>query len=465
MEDYAQTRLDQLSGGQKQKIAIAIALAMDPEIIVLDEPTANLDPQSTRDVFTILEKLHQEQGKTIILVEHKLEHLLEKTEHIVALDQSGAVLLCGDTCPVLAALVFDPQYGDQQLFLPQSLLLLRDLLQDPTAPREAEEFAEKARERLIVLSPTQLQAFIRQTWQELFAVFGLPQRQPTAKIAPPPPLLETKRLCFSFGKGKKTYPILRGVEMTIRQGDFCAIVGPNGAGKTTMLNLIFRALEGYQGSILLESRDILKMKKRDLYQRMGLVFQNPEWQFVANTVSQELEFSLRGKKLSKVEANKQIRQVMEQFGFSDPEQSPYLLSQGQKRRLSVAAMLLTGQRLLFLDEPTFGQDHANQQQLMQMMQELNSRGVTVVMVTHDMPLVADYASRVLLLLEGRIAYDGSPGELFANADLTKQAALICPEILELTRGLEGVLHYLSGRELTRAMRAVFVQGGLTDVSL
>ncbi len=253
--------------------------------------------------------------------------------------------------------------------------------------------------------------------------------------------------------------------MTIRQGDFCAIVGPNGAGKTTMLNLIFRALEGYQGSILLESRDILKMKKRDLYQRMGLVFQNPEWQFVANTVSQELEFSLRGKKLSKVEANKQIRQVMEQFGFSDPEQSPYLLSQGQKRRLSVAAMLLTGQRLLFLDEPTFGQDHANQQQLMQMMQELNSRGVTVVMVTHDMPLVADYASRVLLLLEGRIAYDGSPGELFANADLTKQAALICPEILELTRGLEGVLHYLSGRELTRAMRAVFVQGGLTDVSL
>lgn len=253
--------------------------------------------------------------------------------------------------------------------------------------------------------------------------------------------------------------------MTIRQGDFCAIVGPNGAGKTTLLNLIFRALEGYQGSILLGNRDILKMKKRDLYQHMGLVFQNPEWQFVANAVRQELEFSLRGKKLAREEAEKQVRQVMAQFGFSDPEKSPYLLSQGQKRRLSVAAMLLTGQKLLFLDEPTYGQDYANQQQLMQMMLELNRQGVTVVVVTHDLSLVADYASRVLLLLEGRIAFDGPPAELFANEELLKRAALTCPEIYELTRSLPGVPHYFSGRELTRDMRAVFVQGGLADVSL
>ena len=333
-------RLSTLSGGQKQKIAIAAVLVMSPKILLLDEPTANLDPVSRKEILDLILNLQRERLFTVIIVEHNIAEIIDAVDSLTVFDENGAVISTG--C----------MESDKTLVIPE-------------------------------LEPE------------------------TTGFAPPDssePILEIKNLSFSYPG--MDMPVLADFDLSINRGDFLAVLGANGTGKTTLLKLIFQILKQNSGQISFQNKPVSSIRKKTLYESMGLVFQNPEDQFVANTVHDEMFFSLKRTRTSREVKEARIKDMLSRFHLEETlEKSPFILSQGQKRRLSVAVMLLTGQKLLFLDEPTFGQDHENREELMKDMQTLAADGVTVVMITHDLSLVQRYASRVVEISDGKVLYD------------------------------------------------------------
>ena len=374
MTEFRETALSELSGGQKQKVAIASIIAMNPAVLLLDEPTANLDPKSRREVLSMIAGLARKQGITIIMVEHNLADVFDDIDRITVMDSEGGIVCDADrdeALDIIASKLCDAIRG----FLPRILWSDGDVCSVWTDEKMSKE-----------------------------------------------PLIEIEDIHFSYplnnGLFRKSYgpEILKGLSLTINRGDFMVIAGRNGVGKTTLVNLLFRTAEQQRGAIRLDGKDIRKYKTKDLYSRMGLVFQNPELQFVTNQVDEELLYSLKQMQdLSDDEKSQRVDSMLEQFHLSDYKScSPYVLSQGQKRRLSVATMLLTGQEILFLDEPTYGQDYENKRELMVDMLELNSKGVTIVFITHDEDLIREYAQRVVYIEDGATALDGRPEKYFGR---------------------------------------------------
>ena len=352
LSGYEECDLNNLSGGQKQKIAIASILVTEPEVLLLDEPTANLDPESRKQIFDLILKLAKEKNITIILVEHNVEEIIEQIDHLVILDLQGRKF-----CDV---------HGKSVV------------------------------ENFRVWSESQ----IAKRNQSNVSKIELSQEC----------ILELSDISFSYQKqgfrkrilSEDNY-ILRHLNLRINKQDFLAITGKNGVGKTTLLRVIFQIFKQNEGRILLYGKPIESYKKKELYNTIGLVFQNPEEQFVTNTVWDEMMFSLKKVKMNPNEKEEKVKKMLERFHLeTEKEKSPFVLSQGQKRRLSVASMLLTDQKILFLDEPTYGQDYENRRELMNDMEMLRNEGVTIIMITHDMHLVKQYATKKVVIANGHV---------------------------------------------------------------
>ena len=233
--------------------------------------------------------------------------------------------------------------------------------------------------------------------------------------------------------------------MTLRisQGSFLAVVGANGAGKSTLVRLLSGVLRPPEGSVFLRGADLRGVPDPRLTATVGYVFQNPEHQFVADTVAGELVFSLRGPRGGGTGDESQgtlVQSWLQRFGLDHlAAANPFTLSQGQKRRLSVAAMLIRGQEAIILDEPTFGQDESQTEGLLALLEELHAEGRTVVVVTHDMRLVAEHARSVLVLVDGRVAYDGVPAAFFADLAAVAAVGLHAPPLARLADALQPAL--------------------------
>jgi energy-coupling factor transport system ATP-binding protein len=255
-----------------------------------------------------------------------------------------------------------------------------------------------------------------------------------------PPILEVRDLTFAYRDGHRA---LDGVSLEVRPGEFLAIAGANGAGKTTLGSLLSGVLEPPRGKVFLQGRDAGQLPAWAVAEKVGHVFQNPEHQFVADTARGELAFSLSPKDRGRPGhlSPEQERLTDEWLGRLDllklAEANPFSLSQGQKRRLSVAAMLIRGCPVLILDEPTLGQDAVQSSRLMDMMVDFRQAGGTVVMITHDMRIVADYASRVVVLGSGKVMFSGAPDGLFAQPDVVRAARLSLPAVAEVGLLLQG----------------------------
>ena len=417
LEAFRKRAVSTLSGGQKQKLAIASALVMDAELLLLDEPSALLDALSRAEIMELLHRLVREEGKTILLVEHNLDEVLPYVGHVVVLERGGRAVLDGSAHDVFSALAFDPAFAELPVCLPEPLTLLRGWLHD--RPNEKKE--RFCREKLAVSKSGAFEVPYREI-AALIAACGEPApsrvfpKEPDERSTAPA-VVEARALAFRYpsrrGESEPPAEVLSGVDFLVREGEWVAIAGANGAGKTTLLQILFRVLGGYSGDVFADGTALQEIPRHALYKRMGLLFQNPEWQFVTNRVEDELLFSLRQSSLSEREKLERVASLLVQFHLEPyRERSPYLLSQGEKRRLSVACMLLTGQRVLFFDEPTYGQDSETARELLTFLESLRASGVTIVTVTHDMGLVCQYAGRVLLLSEGKIVYDGKPEPLF-----------------------------------------------------
>lgn len=403
------TRLDRLSGGMKQRLALACLLAMQPQILVLDEPTSNLDPQGSREFFPTLEGLRRH--RTILIIEHKLDELIHLVDRVLILSPEGKILAQGEPRQVFAdeALRLE-EYG---IWLPQVAELALRLGITPL-PLMVDEAAAALAGR-----PYDSRAV-------------MPER--TTGKPPGKPAIEVKDLDFTYPNGTVA---LRGASLTVAEGDFFALLGPNGSGKTTLANLVINILRPPPGRVRVLGHDVTEMSIYELTQAVGYVFQNPEHQFVADTVYDEMAYSLRARGVEEEAIRERVEPLLAGFGLMPYARiNPFALSQGQKRRLSVATMLVVGQRILILDEPTFGQDRLTARRLMERLQALNAVGVTVIIITHDMRLVAEYARQVAVLLDGRVVYQGPAKDLYHDEELLGRTNLASPPLYELSRRLK-----------------------------
>ncbi|QBD77885.1 ABC transporter ATP-binding protein [Ktedonosporobacter rubrisoli] len=417
--------VESLSGGYKQRLSLACALAMRPRILVFDEPTANLDPLGTRDVFAAIRDLKQTGLYTIILIEHKLDDVLDFIDRVVVLAAGGKILVEGDPRTVFTE--HAELLTKEGIWMPQVALLAHRLHASgwtlepfPLTHEEALAAWKHAPARTNSLSEVACSPVLPRTLL------------PISSVKQSVPAVEVRHLSFHVGEQR----ILEDISLRVPPGDFLALVGANGAGKTTLAYHLADIVHPARGSVFHYGADITTLSPRELLKRVGYVFQNPEHQFVAGSVEEELRFGLQQLHLPAWEIEQRVRRVLEQFALSRyAKANPFTLSHGEKRRLSVATMLLSDQQILILDEPTFGQDQRNARALLDLLQTLNRAGQTIVIITHDMALVAEYARHVAVLVQGQLRYHGQVAQLFAQANLLQEAHLGLPPIAKLAQQL------------------------------
>ena len=416
-------RLDQLSGGTKQRVTLAAILAMGPGALVLDEPTANLDPQGTTELFATLADLCRDSNRSLLLVEHRLDDILALIDRVVVLDESGTGALTGPPREIFErhAATLD-QLG---VWVPQ-VARLAALFPGAKAPLTIAEAADL----LVTAWPTNQSRHSRES--------GNPPSSAGAAI------LAAEQVSYRYTPDGP--PALAEVDLTVRSGEFLALAGANAAGKTTLALLLAGALQPTTGRVLLDGRDLLTVPERDMRRRLAYVFQYPEHQFVTGTVQSELLFGLRARGVAPAAAAERALTALERIGLADLAAAhPLSLSHGQKRRLSVATALVTEPDVVLLDEPTFGQDRRYTDELLALLTDLHRSGTTVVVITHDMTLVAEHATRVVALASGHVVFDGTPAALFARPDLLTRCALRLPPIAQAVQ---------QARELRAALPAV-----------
>jgi energy-coupling factor transport system ATP-binding protein len=383
-----------LSGGQIQKLGVAAVLAMQPDLIILDEPTSNLDPAATHYMHQLFLSL-RDAGKTVLLVTRELDDFLAKVDQLLVLEE-GQVHACGSPCDVL---IEHGCYMTDSLgvWLPETVEIGL-ALSEPCTTQQG-------------VPITVNETFDLLAQQNLLHAGLMGEEQSLPLWDHQQPLIHLENLSYGYTEGTLA---LQDVSLDIRAGEMLAIVGRNGAGKSTLAKLLVGLLKPQKGELTLFGKSARHWKIQDLAAHISLVFQNPEHQFLTDTVSEEIEYSLLSRGVNEEsEVKDGIQNMLTLLGLTDfSAQHPFSLSAGMKRRLGVATMLVGDPQVLLVDEPTYGQDKGMTTTLMSIMNDIRARGIAVVMITHDMRLVQEYAGRVVVMNEGLVLYDGPPAGLF-----------------------------------------------------
>jgi len=411
--DHRHNLVWNLSGGQVQKLGLATVLAMRPKMIVLDEPTSNLDPAATQSVHELVLELRRE-GITILLVSRELDEILTDADQLLVLED-GRLLASGPPRTVLR------EHGEYLVdslgvWLPETCEIGISLLR--TGLLGTNKIPITVDETISVLNKVDLLSIGPQ--DELTESRN---HVTTASITP------DEEVLISGGDLHYTYPggteALRGIDLDIKASEWLMIVGRNGAGKSTLAKMLVGLIKPQLGILAMFGRDARRWKVEELANHIALVFQNPEHQFLTDKVSDEISYSLLAQGITDPhEVKHRTEEILEQLGLQDvTDVHPFALSAGLKRRLGVAVMLVGDPKVLVVDEPTYGQDREMTHTLMALMRNNQARGVAVLMITHDMRLVGEYGERVVVMSNGIILFDGASSDLFNHQKILQQANL------------------------------------------
>jgi energy-coupling factor transport system ATP-binding protein len=419
-----------LSGGEKQRVALAAMLAMQPRILILDEPTSNLDPVGTSEVLDAIDRIRDRLDLTLLVIEHEVDAVFDRADRVLLVEDKT---VHGPTTPRDFVTERGLDVRDQLgLWIPQAvevgLELRRVGVPIPQVPLNGDELVASLGS---FAGPPPTLSSARQ-----------PGRLPGEAV------IEAKGVSFAYEANQ----VLKGVNVAAYAHELLAIVGQNGSGKSTLAQLFNGILTPGSGTVLVEGKATTEYDFAHLVKRVAYIFQVPEKQFIRNTVYDEIAHGIRALGLPETEVDPKVESILKGLGLLEHrDRSPYVLSHGQKRRLSVAAMVVSEPDVVILDEPTFGQDYYQAQRLMRLLRQLADDGAAVVFITHDMRLVAEYADRCAVLADGQIAFEGSPPELFDSSEVLARAKLKAPPIHGFSKRLTGTMT-LDSQELTRRLK-------------
>ena len=419
-----------LSGGQKQRVSLAGILVDDVDILLFDEPLASLDPKTGKKIIEIIDKLHQETNKTCIIIEHRLEDVLHRIVDRIILMDNGMIV--SDTTP------------DELLASP---LLAKHGIREPLylSALKAAKCEIGAQDNPCNLSLMALDKY-KSKISSWFETKNAPV-EPAASV----PLLSLNSLTYSYDGEVNA---LEDVSFTINKGEFVSILGKNGSGKSTITKLIMGVVQPDSGNITLDGNCLSKLSIFERCKRVGVVMQNPNHMISHHMIFDEVAFGLRNSGADEKEIEKKVLSTLTLCGLKQYRNWPIeALSYGQKKRVTIASILVLEPQLLILDEPTSGQDHYNYTSMLTFIKKLNKEtGITVLIISHDMHLVLEYTTRSIVLSDSKVIADAPMTEVFSNPELLDKANLATTSLYRLGKLLEMddlnkfMLHFINQEE-------------------
>lgn len=430
MTAYRHHSPNKLSGGQKQRVAIAGVMAMHPKCIVLDEPTAMLDPNGRKEVLRSVRELNQKENVTVILITHYMEEVIW-ADDVYVMDK-GKIVMHGEPREIFSKVA---QLKKYRLDVPQVTLLAYELKQAgvkiPDGILTIEELVH-ALEQKEVTAPAEWRTKIESV---AFAGEKAPEREEKKS-------LELEHISYVYNPGT-AYEMhaLKDINLNIPQGQFVGIIGHTGSGKSTLIQHFNGLMKPTDGHIFFEGQDIWaeQFPLRGLRSQVGLVFQYPEHQLFETDVLTDVCFGPKNQHLTQEECEKRAKEALEHVGLDESyyAKSPFELSGGQKRRVAIAGVLAMNPKVLILDEPTAGLDPMGRDEILDQIALLHkTRGITIILVSHSMEDIARYVERIIVMNHGEKAFDDTPKKVFAHYKELESIGLAAPEITYIAHALQ-----------------------------
>lgn len=416
LEGFEDRQPSTLSGGQKQRLAIGSVLASHPNIICMDEPTTDLDPVGKLGIFTIAKELHEDKDLTLIIIEHETEEALNADRLIIM--ENGQIIRDGKPQELLKDVKLADTIGIMALQIPKYFSKVTSLKEQdlPLTPQEGYDKFKSLGVEIDDNKYNQLLQMDRDREKNYGDI-----------------LIEVKDLEHKYPNGKKA---LRGANLQVREGEFLAVLGHNGSGKTTLVKHLNGLLTPTGGNVIVKGKDTKSTTIFEIGKEVGYVFQNPDHQIFADTVYEEVAFSPKIRGCSKEEIDKRVKEALKSVDMEGYEtEDPFSLTKGERQRIAVASVLSARPKVIILDEPTTGLDFKEQRQMMELVKKLNEDGHTIIMITHTMWVVSEYAHRVAVVKDGEITMYGNTREVFKKEEELLDSYLKTPHIVNLSNRL------------------------------
>ncbi|HIF9072483.1 TPA: ABC transporter ATP-binding protein [Photobacterium damselae] len=411
-----------LSGGQKQRVSLAGVMVDDVEILLFDEPLASLDPKTGKAAIEIIDDLHQKTGKTVIIIEHRLEDVLHRPVDRIIMMERGEIVADLTPNQLLASSLLT-EHGIRE---PLYLTALKEAGCDITEQDNPAYFNQMPLEKF------------KPQVEHWFTQAKLPEHQTSQEV-----LLSLNNLTYSYDGERQT---LQNVSFDVHKGEFVAVLGKNGSGKSTLTRLIMGVLEPDQGTICLNGEDLTNSTIFERSQRIGVVMQNPNHMISHHMIFDEVASGLRNRGMAEEMVEEKVYAMLELCGLGRYRDWPIdALSYGQKKRVTIATILVLEPELLILDEPTAGQDYHHYTMMMEFVKELNQKlGITIMIVSHDMHLVLEYTDRAVVICDSELLADEAVNSVFSQPELLDKANLTVTSLYSLaqTMGIERIDNFI-----------------------
>ena len=420
LTEFLDNRPQDLSGGQKQRVSLAGVLIDESPILLFDEPLANLDPKSGQETIDLIDRIHHEEKATTIIIEHRLEDVLYRHVDKVVLVNDGQILFDGHPDELLRTELLI-QNGIRE---PLYVTALKDLGVDVTSMEHLSDLSQVDLTNIAVTAPSSFQEEASQD-----------------------KLLTVEQLHFAYQESR---PILKNINFEINQGERIAIVGKNGAGKSTLAKAICQFITP-EGDIRYRGQSIMTDSIKERAEKIGYVLQNPNQMISQTMIFGEVALGLRLREVDEQDVEKRVLETLKVCGLYEFRKWPIsALSFGQKKRVTIASVLVMNPEIILLDEPTAGQDKRNYTEIMNFLNQLNKAGHTIIMITHDMQLMLEYSDRSIVVSNGEIIADCSPVALFNQNAILEKANLKKTSLFELAEKLAvdpiALTHYYIEKE-------------------